>query len=93
VVVKSLFVRIGELSEDIFNRLDSEITMKRWLMHVDRMGTKEWSSAGNVCLKHRETELLQSDRGLCHSLGCGISGAEAWATAAIQKTNSVACSP
>jgi hypothetical protein len=28
VVLKSLFMRLGELSDDICNRLDSEITMK-----------------------------------------------------------------
>jgi hypothetical protein len=36
VVLKSLFMRLGELSDEIYNRLDSEITMKVTILHVPR---------------------------------------------------------
>jgi hypothetical protein len=34
VVLKSLFTRAGERSDDIFNRLDSEMTMKVTISNV-----------------------------------------------------------
>jgi hypothetical protein len=34
VVLKSLFMIVGELSDDICNRLDSEITMKATISNV-----------------------------------------------------------
>jgi hypothetical protein len=34
VVLKSLFMRLGELSDDICNRLDPEITMKVTVSNV-----------------------------------------------------------
>jgi hypothetical protein len=36
VVLKSLFMRLGELSDDICKRLDSEITMKVTISNVPR---------------------------------------------------------
>jgi hypothetical protein len=40
VVLKSLFMRLGELSDDICNRLDSEITMKVTISNVPRCVNK-----------------------------------------------------
>jgi hypothetical protein len=36
VVLKSLFMRLGKLSDDICNRLNSEITMKVTISNVPR---------------------------------------------------------
>jgi hypothetical protein len=52
VVLKSLFMRLGELSDDICNCLDSEITMKVTISNVPRCVNNTLQSFFLVALNH-----------------------------------------
>jgi hypothetical protein len=52
MVLKSLFMRLGELSDDICNRLDSEITMKVTISNVPRCVNNRLQYFVLVALNH-----------------------------------------